>query len=72
MANQFYSNSQSYTEIEQNVLDYIANYQTDLKDLTIQKLAYETFTSKSTIFRLTKKLWKLIALEVKIIREQAS
>lgn len=56
MANQFYSNSQSYTEIEQNVLDYIASYQTDLKDLTIQKLAYETFTSKSTIFRLTKKL----------------
>lgn len=56
MANQFYSNSQSYTEIEQNVLDYIANYQTNLKDLTIQKLAYETITSKLTIFRLTKKL----------------
>jgi len=56
MANQFYSNCQSYTEIEQNVLDYIASYQTDLKDLTIQKLAYETLTSKSTIFRLTKEL----------------
>lgn len=50
MANQFYSNSQSYTEIEQNVLDYIASYQTDLKDLTIQKLAYETFYFKINNF----------------------
>lgn len=52
----YYSTNKDFTEIEKNVLDYIDNYQDDMRKLTIQTLADETFTSKSTIFRLAKKL----------------
>ena len=52
----FYSTNKHFTEIERNVLDYVSRYPEDIKKLTIQTLADETFTSKSTIFRLAKKL----------------
>lgn len=48
--------NKNFTNIENTVLEYINNNQESLKDMTIQKLADETYTSKSTIFRLAKKL----------------
>lgn len=56
MKHNYYTTNKKFTDIENTVLKYIDNNQTMLKDLTIQKLADETFTSKSTIFRLAKKL----------------
>lgn len=52
----YYSTNKDFTEIEKTVLDYISHYGNDLRKLTIQSLADDTFTSKSTIFRLAKKL----------------
>lgn len=52
----YYSTNKDFTEIEKTVLDYISHYDNDLRKLTIQSLADDTFTSKSTIFRLAKKL----------------
>lgn len=51
-----YKKDKNYTEIENIVLNYMNDHQVELKEMTIQKLADETFTSKTTIFRLAKKL----------------
>lgn len=52
----FYSSNNKFTDIEKKVLEYLHQNQEILHNRTIQQLADETFTSKSTIFRLTKKL----------------
>lgn len=52
----YYSTNKDFTDIEKTVLEYINHYEDDIKKLTIQTLADDTFTSKSTIFRLAKKL----------------
>lgn len=56
MKDNYYTMNKNFTNIENTVLEYINNNQESLKDMTIQKLADETYTSKSTIFRLAKKL----------------
>lgn len=53
---EYYSAQKNFTAIENQVLSYISQHKNSLKDITIQKIADETFTSTSTIFRLAKKL----------------
>lgn len=56
MVKEFYTSNKSFSEMENSVLEYLKLHKSNLKQLTIQKLADETYTSKSTIFRLSKKL----------------
>ena len=56
MVKEFFTSDKSFSEMENSVLEYLKLHKSNLKQLTIQKVADETYTSKSTIFRLSKKL----------------
>lgn len=56
MVNEFFTSDKSFSEMEHSVLEYLKLNKAHIKELTIQKVADETYTSKSTIFRLSKKL----------------
>ncbi|PNL91970.1 MurR/RpiR family transcriptional regulator [Aerococcus viridans] len=56
MVNEFFTSGKSFSEMENSVLEYLKLHKSNLKQLTIQKVADETYISKSTIFRLSKKL----------------
>lgn len=56
MVKEFFTSDKSFSEMEHSVLEYLKLHKSDLKQLTIQKVADEAYTSKSTIFRLSKKL----------------
>lgn len=56
MVKEFFISDKSFSEMEHSVLEYLKLNKAHIKELTIQKVADETYTSKSTIFRLSKKL----------------
>ena len=45
-----------FTKVEKSIADYLMKNGFDVKNMSIQTLAHETFTSPSTITRFCKKL----------------
>lgn len=48
--------SRKLSQLELSILDYLSAHSDQMHEMSIQKLAQETYTSTTTIFRLAKKL----------------